>query len=217
MKRRRTGAPTGGLPPMPAARPGAPLDAAPREPGVRPRKRPSPEALPGEVARGLPPDLLARARKIRLLLLDVDGVLTDGRLYYGADGEVMKAFDAKDGHGIVLLRDHVELGVISGRPPLARKRLEELRFRHLVFSQRDKLAGYAELGRLGIPDDEVAYMGDDVNDLGLLGRVGLSACPADAHPRVRAAVHFLARSPGGRGAVRELCDLILEAKGHSPR
>jgi 3-deoxy-D-manno-octulosonate 8-phosphate phosphatase (KDO 8-P phosphatase) len=157
-------------------------------------------------------DLLARAARVRLLLLDVDGVLTDGRLYYGPDGEVMKAFDVKDGHGIVLLRDHVELGVISGRPGLARRRLEELRFKHLVFSQRDKLAGYAELGHLGIADGQVAYMGDDVNDLGLLARVGLSACPADAHPRVRAAVHFVARSPGGRGAVRELCDLVLRAK-----
>ena len=86
----------------------------------------------------------------------MDGVLTDGRLYYGAEGEVMKAFDVKDGHGIVLLRAHVQLGVISGRPGLARRRLEELRFQHLVFSQRDKLEGYAQLRHLGIPDDEVA-------------------------------------------------------------
>jgi 3-deoxy-D-manno-octulosonate 8-phosphate phosphatase (KDO 8-P phosphatase) len=155
----------------------------------------------------------ARAQKIRLLLLDVDGVLTDGRLYYTAEGEAMKAFDVKDGHGIVLLRDHVELGVISGRPGLARKRLEELRFKHFVFSQRDKVQGYAELAHLGIPDEEVAYMGDDVNDLGLLRRVGLSACPADAHPSVRAAVHLVAQAPGGRGAVRELVELILRAKG----
>ncbi len=159
------------------------------------------------------PDLLARAAKVRLLLLDVDGVLTDGRLYYGEQGEVMKAFDVKDGHGIVLLRDHVQLGVISGRPGLARRRLEELRFQHMVFSQRDKLAGYAELGHLGVGDDEVAYMGDDVNDLGLLARVGLSACPADAHPLVRAAVHLVTVAPGGRGAVRELCELLLRAKG----
>jgi len=158
-------------------------------------------------------DLVARAARIRLLLLDVDGVLTDGRLYYSADGEELKAFDVKDGHGIVLLRDHVDLGVISGRPGLARKRLEELRVKHLVFAQRDKLQGYAELAHLAIPDDEVAYMGDDVNDLGLLARVGLSACPADAHPEVRAAVHFVASAPGGRGAVRELCELILRAKG----
>jgi 3-deoxy-D-manno-octulosonate 8-phosphate phosphatase (KDO 8-P phosphatase) len=143
----------------------------------------------------------------------VDGVLTDGRLYYSAQGEELKAFDVKDGHGIVLLRDHVVLGVISGRPGLAKKRLEELRFQHLVFAQRDKLLGYAELAHLGIPDDEVAYMGDDVNDLGLLARVGLSACPSDAHPSVRAAVHFVASEPGGRGAVRALCELVLKAKG----
>jgi 3-deoxy-D-manno-octulosonate 8-phosphate phosphatase (KDO 8-P phosphatase) len=159
------------------------------------------------------PELLGRAAKVRLLLLDVDGVLTDGRLYYGPDGELMKAFDVKDGHGIVLLRDHVQLGVISGRPGLSRKRLEELRFQHLVFSQRDKLEGYAQLAHLGVPDDEVAYMGDDVNDLGLLGKVGLSACPADAHPAVRAAVHLVTAAPGGRGAVRELAELILRAKG----
>ena len=157
--------------------------------------------------------LLARAARVRLLLLDVDGVLTDRRLYYGPEGELMKAFDARDGHGIVLLRDHVELGVISGRPGLARKRLEELRFKHLVFSQRDKLAGYAELRHLGIPDEEVAYMGDDVNDLGLLARVGLSACPSDACPEVRASVHFVSAAPGGRGAVRELVELLLKAKG----
>jgi 3-deoxy-D-manno-octulosonate 8-phosphate phosphatase (KDO 8-P phosphatase) len=158
-------------------------------------------------------DLLARAARVQLLLLDVDGVLTDGRMYYGAEGEVMKAFDVKDGHGIVLLRDHVQLGVISGRPGLSRKRLEELRFRHLVFSQRDKLVGYAGLQHLGIPDSDVAYMGDDVNDLGLLARVGLSACPSDAHTSVRAAVHLVTSAPGGRGAVRELCELILRAKG----
>jgi 3-deoxy-D-manno-octulosonate 8-phosphate phosphatase (KDO 8-P phosphatase) len=165
---------------------------------------------------GIAPDVLERARRVRLLLLDVDGVLTDGRMYYGPDGEELKAFDVKDGHGIVLLRDHVELGVVSGRPGLARRRLEELRFRHMVFAQRDKLAGYAELAHLGIPDAEVAYMGDDVNDLGLLRRVGLSACPADALPEVRRAVHFVSSNPGGRGAVRELCDLIRAAKGLSP-
>ena len=158
-------------------------------------------------------ELLARAAKVRLLLLDVDGVLTDGRLYYGPEGELMKAFDVKDGHGIVLVRDHVQLGVISGRPGLARKRLEELRFQHLVFAQRDKLEGYATLEHLGFADEEVAYMGDDVNDLGLLAKVGLSACPADAHPRVLPAVHLVTRAPGGRGAVRELVDLLLEARG----
>ncbi len=168
---------------------------------------------PASRARVSPQALVARARKVRLLLLDVDGVLTDGRLYYGEGGEALKAFDVKDGHGIVMLRAHVALGVISGRPGKASEaRLRELRFEHLVFGERDKLAGYARLAHLGFADDEVAYMGDDVNDVGLLRRVGLSACPADAVPEARAAVHFVTRSPGGRGAVRELCELILRAK-----
>jgi 3-deoxy-D-manno-octulosonate 8-phosphate phosphatase (KDO 8-P phosphatase) len=126
----------------------------------------------------------------------------------------MKTFDVKDGHGIVLLRDHVDFGVISGRPgKAAQKRLEELRFKHLVFGERDKLAGYARLGETGVADEDVAYMGDDVNDVPLLAKVGLAACPADARAEARAVSHFVAKSPGGRGAVRELCDLILAAKG----
>ncbi len=161
-----------------------------------------------------PRALLARAAGIRLVLLDVDGVLTDGRLYYGAEGELMKAFDVKDGHGIVLLRDHLDFGVISGRPGKAtQRRLEELRFKHVIFGQLDKLAGYAQLAHLGLPDEAVAYMGDDVNDLPLLARVGLSVAPADARPEVRSAVHFVTRAPGGRGAVRELCDLLAAAQG----
>jgi 3-deoxy-D-manno-octulosonate 8-phosphate phosphatase (KDO 8-P phosphatase) len=172
---------------------------------------------PPSRARSSPQALVARAARVRLVLLDVDGVLTDGRLYYGEGGETLKAFDVKDGHGIVLLRDHVTFGVISGRPGKASEaRLRELRFEHLVFGEKDKLAGYARLAHLGIPDEEVAYMGDDVNDVPLLRRVGLSACPADAMPEVRKAVHLVARSPGGRGAVRELCDLLLRAKGIAP-
>jgi 3-deoxy-D-manno-octulosonate 8-phosphate phosphatase (KDO 8-P phosphatase) len=160
------------------------------------------------------PELLLAAQGVRVAIFDVDGVLTDGRLYYGAKGELMKAFDVKDGHGIVLLRDHVDFGVISGRPGKAtQKRLEELRFRHVIFGQLDKLAGYAQLAHLGFADEEVAYMGDDVNDLPLLRKVGLAAAPADARPEVRAAVHFVARAGGGRGAVRELCDLIAAARG----
>jgi 3-deoxy-D-manno-octulosonate 8-phosphate phosphatase (KDO 8-P phosphatase) len=165
-------------------------------------------------ARISPRALLARAARIRLVLLDVDGVLTDGRLYYGAEGELMKAFDVKDGHGIVLLRPHLDFGVISGRPGKAtRARLEDLGFKHVLFSQVDKLAGYAQLAHLGFSDEEVAYMGDDVNDLPLLRKVGLSAAPADAHPTALAAVHLVTRARGGRGAVRELCDLLAAARG----
>jgi len=158
-------------------------------------------------------ELLARAARIRLVILDVDGVLTDGRLYYGPDGEALKAFDVKDGHGIVLLRERVDFAVISGRPGIAsQRRLEELRFKHLVFGERDKLQGYARLAHLGLPDDAVAYMGDDVNDVPLLRKVGLAACPADARPEARAVAHLVTEAPGGRGAVRELCDLILRAQ-----
>jgi 3-deoxy-D-manno-octulosonate 8-phosphate phosphatase (KDO 8-P phosphatase) len=175
-------------------------------------------AGPGSRARIPPQELVARAARIRLVLLDVDGVLTDGRLYYGEGGEALKAFDVKDGHGIVLAREHVTFGVVSGRPGKASEaRLRELRFEHLVFGERDKLAGYARLAHLGVPDEDVAYMGDDVNDVPLLRRVGLSACPADAVPEVREVVHFVASAPGGRGAVRELCDLLLRAKGVAPR
>ena len=159
------------------------------------------------------PDLVARASRIRLVLLDVDGVLTDGRIWFGPEGEALKAFDVRDGHGVVRLRDQVDFGVISGRPGKAtRKRLEDLGFKHMIFSQRDKLEGYATLGHLGVGDDEVAYMGDDVNDIPLLRRVGLSSAPADAMPEVLEAVHLVSRFPGGRGAVRELCDLILAAR-----
>ena len=169
---------------------------------------------PASRARISPRALLARAARIRLVLLDVDGVLTDGRIYFGPEGELMKAFDVRDGYGIVLLRDHLDFGVISGRPGTAtRRRLEELGFKHLVFSQVDKLASYRQLVHLGFSDQEVAYMGDDVNDLPLLRRVGLSAAPADARPEVRAAVHFVTRGAGGRGAVRELCDLVAAARG----
>ena len=175
-------------------------------------------AAPRRARRGRstapPGDLLERARGVRLVLLDVDGVLTDGRIFYGPAGEAMKAFDVKDGHGIVLLRDHVDFGVVSGRPAgSAAARLAELRFKHLVFGHRDKLDGYATLRHLGFADDEVAYMGDDVNDVPLLRRVGLPAAPADARPEVLEVARFVATRPGGRGAVRELCDLILAAKG----
>ena len=161
-----------------------------------------------------PADLLARAARVRLVLLDVDGVLTDGRIWYGPEGEALKAFDVRDGHGIVLVRDHVDFGVISGRPGRATQvRLEELRVKHLIFGERDKLEGYARLAHLGVPDEAVAYMGDDVNDVPLLRRVGLAAAPADARPEAKAAAHLVTAAPGGRGAVRELCDLLRAAKG----
>lgn len=187
-------------------------------PGRRgaPPRRHGGESRSARASRGRisPQALLARAAKVKLLALDVDGVLTDCRIWYGPDGEALKAFHVRDGYGLVLLRKHVDLAIISGRPGRVTKaRVEELGFKHLVFGQADKLAGYAQLAHLGLADDEVAYMGDDVNDIPLLKKVGLAACPADAHPEVKGHVHFAAGSPGGFGAVRELCELILAAKG----
>src|SRR5512133_2163029 len=132
----------------------------------------------------------------------------------GTGGLTLKAIeDNPDDSGTeigVLLRKHVDLAIISGRPGKATQaRVEELGFKHVVFGQADKLAGYARLAHLGLADDEVAYMGDDVNDLPLLQKVGLSGCPSDAHPEVRSRVQFVAGNPGGAGAVRELCELIL--------
>ncbi len=182
------------------------------------RRRPS-ARRPRTAGRGLVPrrrsDLFERAAAIRLLLLDVDGVLTDGRLYYGPDGEMLKVFDVRDGHGIVMLRDHVDCGVLSGRPAgPTESRLKDLRFKHAIFGHREKLPAYEELlRRLGLSDAEVAFMGDDVNDVGVLQRAGLSACPSDASPEAKAAVHLVSAFPGGGGAVRELCELILRAKG----
>jgi 3-deoxy-D-manno-octulosonate 8-phosphate phosphatase (KDO 8-P phosphatase) len=159
--------------------------------------------------------LRARAAGIRLLLLDVDGVLTDGRLFYGPEGEALKVFDVRDGHGIVMLRDHVEVGILSGRSiGPTRSRVEDLRLKHVIFGQRDKLPPYRELvRRLGLADAEVAYMGDDVNDVSVMARVGLAACPADACPEAKAVAHLVSPFPGGHGAVRQLCELILKSQG----
>ena len=157
-----------------------------------------------------------RCRAIRLLLLDVDGVLTDGRIVYDNHGVETKAFDVKDGHGLKLLqRAGVRIGIITGR----QSRLVELRAAELgidILHQgiKDKLEPYlAILGELGLTDAEVAYVGDDVVDLPILRRVGFAATVADAAEDVKPHVHYVCRRPGGRGAVREVCDLLLKESG----
>jgi len=154
-------------------------------------------------------------RTIRLLVLDVDGTLTDGRLYYGAEGEALKAFDVRDGHGLRLLSMYagIKLAVLTGRrADLAAARCRELSIDPVVGGSRDKAAGLREIAaRAGIPLENAAYMGDDVNDLPALRLVALAACPSDAAPEVLRACAFVAPHPGGRGAVRDLCELILAA------
>ncbi|MGA9524728.1 MAG: HAD hydrolase family protein [Myxococcaceae bacterium] len=158
--------------------------------------------------------LNARAAKVQLLVFDCDGVLTDGGLYYGPDGELLKRFDVKDGHGIVMARlVGLPTAVITART----SRIIEVRGRELGMvavkqGRKKKLEALEELlGELSIPAEACAYMGDDVNDLGPLSRVGLAACPADAAPEVRAVAHFVSSHPGGRGAARELVEFCLRA------
>ena len=159
-----------------------------------------------------------RAGRIRALVLDVDGVLTDAGLYYGPHGEAMKRFSARDGFGIVVARHAgLAVAVLSGRvsPPL-RSRLRDLGVPpdRVIQGSTNKADDIDRLaGVLGLPLDEMAFMGDDVPDLPALLRVGLAACPADAAPEVVEAAHLVSRFPGGRGAVRELVETVLRAQG----
>ena len=156
---------------------------------------------------------------IRLLVLDVDGVLTDGRLYFGPEGELCKSFHVRDGHGIkALLAAGVAVVVISGRQSEAtRRRCEELGIRHLRQGVADKAVEFVSLaGQLGVPAEACACIGDDVTDVPVLAQAGLAVAVADAHPSARAVAHRRTRAPGGAGAVREVCDWLLAARERAP-
>ncbi|HEY9014371.1 MAG TPA: HAD family hydrolase, partial [Gemmatimonadales bacterium] len=143
-------------------------------------------------------------------------VLTDGGLFYGGEGEVMKRFDVKDGHGLVMARlAGVRTAILTARTSsIVEVRGLELGVTSVLQGRKNKLAGFRELlEQLEATPQECAYMGDDVNDLGPLGLAGLSACPADAAPEVRQEVHYVARCRGGHGAARELVELCLKASG----
>jgi 3-deoxy-D-manno-octulosonate 8-phosphate phosphatase (KDO 8-P phosphatase) len=161
------------------------------------------------------------SRAIRLLVLDVDGVLTDGRLYYGPRGEALKVFHVHDGHGIVQLRRAgIEVAVISGRrSPMVSARCRELGVRHVHQGVADKLSVFERLcARLRLRPSACACIGDDLPDLALMRRVALAFAVADAHRDVRRAAGIVTRLRGGRGAVREVCDhlLRLRVKGATP-
>ncbi len=161
-------------------------------------------------------DVLERASRIRVAIFDVDGVLTDGTLYLGDDGQEYKAFNSRDGHGMVMLRDSgVTLGVITGRrSEVVRIRMQSLGVEHVHQGCRDKLPTFLALAsQLGVPHAAVAYMGDDLMDLPVMRHVGLAVTVADAHPVVREHAHWCTPSAGGRGAARDLCELILHAQG----
>ena len=160
-------------------------------------------------------DLQVAAAGIRLLVLDVDGVLTDGRLYYDADGRETKSFHVRDGYGIQqALGAGIVIAVISGRQSAAAlARLAELRVAHVFLGRNDKLRVLEQLlAELRIPPASVACMGDDVTDLEIMGLAGLGITVADAHPEVLKAADWVTAAHGGQGAVREVCDLLLAAR-----
>jgi 3-deoxy-D-manno-octulosonate 8-phosphate phosphatase (KDO 8-P phosphatase) len=155
---------------------------------------------------------------IELLVLDVDGVLTDGSLYFGPRGETLKVFHARDGHGIKLLGSSgVRVAAVSGRKSAAvTARMRELGVRHVVQGCPDKVAALQALcASLGIRPLSCACIVDDTVDLPLMSAVGFAAAVADAHPLVRRAAHWVSKAAGGRGAVRELCDALLRARARN--
>jgi len=157
-----------------------------------------------------------RLKRIRLLLLDVDGVLTDGSIIYDDQGMETKAFNAKDGLGMRLLMDAgIEIGLITGRSSKALKhRCQNLGISRLMDGVGDKAVALERvMSETGLTRDQIGFVGDDLPDMAIMARVGLRVAVSDAHPAVRDMAHMVTQQPGGRGAVRELCEAILEAKG----
>ena len=183
---------------------------------LRGRTRPKRQKPPKGPERRALADVFERARKIRLLALDVDGVLTDGTIWMGPDGSVSKRFDIRDGHALIhLQRNGVQLAIVSGRDDaVTALRAKELRFGHVLQGVRLKLPALKDLARRRkLSMAEIAYMGDDVNDIAVIKAVGLGAAPGNGAPEARAAARFVSSQPGGHGAVRELAELLLKARG----
>lgn len=157
-----------------------------------------------------------RAKKIELFLMDVDGVLTDGRIVYGPDGSEFKFFDVKDGHGIKLIqRTGIKVGIITGRSSeLVARRSRELGIDLVYQGQFDKIKTLSKvMGETGIEEEKIAYVGDDIVDLPVMKRVGFAATVQDAVQEVKDVAHFIAKRSGGRGAIREIIEYILKNKG----
>ena len=157
-----------------------------------------------------------RLQKIKLLILDVDGVMTDGRIIFDSNGVESKFFNVKDGHGIKMLqRCGIEVAIISGRESqVVTNRAAELAIRIVYQKSLDKLTPFARiLAETGLAEEETAFIGDDLIDIPVLKRVGFAAAPADADAEVLPFVHYVAARGGGWGAVREVCDMIIKAQG----
>lgn len=161
-------------------------------------------------------DIFERARQIRLMIFDVDGVLTDGSLHFGPDGEAIKTFNVLDGHGIkLLMQAGVETAIISARQsPIITRRAADLGIPYVQQGVEGKLAAFERLlAQTGLNADSCGYVGDDIIDLPILTRAGLAFSVPNCHPEVRSRVHYVTQAGGGRGAAREICDLILRARG----
>ncbi|NDE10159.1 MAG: HAD family hydrolase [Chitinophagia bacterium] len=159
--------------------------------------------------------LKEKAAKIVLVLSDVDGVLTDNGVYYGAEGEVLKKFSVRDGMGVERLRNAgIETGIVTGETsPSVKKRAEKLNISELHLGSKDKAAVLKEiLERKNLQPFQIAFIGDDVNDLSIIHEVGFSACPNDAMPSVSSAVDYVCVNKGGQGAFREFAEFIIVAK-----
>ena len=162
-----------------------------------------------------PSSVLKAAQKIKLLLLDVDGVLTDGRLYYGNNGEELKAFDIQDGLGIKLLQNAgIKVGIITGRSSvLVERRAKELGIDHLIQGREDKLTALNELlEKITFDFEEIAFVGDDLPDLAIIRRVGLGITPANGNHLIASQALWQTKKSGGNGAVRDVAELILSAQ-----
>ena len=159
---------------------------------------------------------IERAARVKVMIFDVDGVLTDGSLTYGPDGEATKTFFVLDGLGIQLLRKTgVQTAIISARrSPIVVRRAADLGIDHVYQGQHDKRLAFAELlAATGAAPDECGYIGDDVIDLPLFARVGFAVTVPSGHPEVQHRAHYVTKAPGGRGAVREVCDMVMRAQG----
>ncbi len=160
-------------------------------------------------------DILAKAAQIKLVVFDVDGVLTDGSLFVGDDGQEYKAFHSRDGLGMKLLRKSgVEIGIITARTSeVVKHRMENLDIKHVYQGRLEKLPALQELlGKLGVSFEQTAYVGDDVVDLPVMRQVGLAIAVQDAHPLAKQHAHWQTPHGGGRGAARDVCELIMEAQ-----
>ncbi|WP_333607174.1 3-deoxy-manno-octulosonate-8-phosphatase KdsC [Arsukibacterium sp.] len=165
-----------------------------------------------QLYQAIPDSIMQRAAAIRLLICDVDGVFSDGRIYLGNAGEELKAFHTRDGYGIKALRQAgIEVAIITGRrSAIVEQRMRSLTVSHIYQGQENKTAAFAELLQLlQLNAEQVAYIGDDLADWPVMQQSGLSVAVADAHPWLRQQAHLITSLAGGFGAVRELCDLLL--------